>query len=135
MTDITFFTTEELGLLKRILAFAANDVPITDIMGNRIWPTTETRELALALESKLEEAGVATPGQLFSAYDPQKLVDRVSTIRWTSDENVEYNIQGKVSEVRENNGAYTVVFPDGGEFFFESRDELQKNSRVELEQP
>lgn len=147
MTDITFFSPEELGLLKRVLSFATNDVPITDLMGNRLFPTVETRKMALDLENRLEEAGVATPGTLFSPYDPLVLEGKIATVRWFSDDAVEYNVRGKVKSVEEvadkageasdgqwNPISYRVIFADGGTFFFKDRDELQKNSRVELEQ-
>lgn len=133
MTDITF-TDEDLGLIKRVLSFAVFDVPITDALGNKIYPTIETRAAALDLENRLEAAGVPTPGRLFTDYDPQKMVDKIATIRYFSDNGVEYNVRGKVTHVDEEDGGYLVTFADESTYFYTSRDELQKNSRVELEQ-
>jgi hypothetical protein len=137
MTDIEF-TDKDLGLLKRVLSFAVFDVPITDALGNKIYPTPETRAAALELENRMEAAGVPTPGQLFTAYDPSKMVDKIATVRWFGEEGVEYNIRGLVTAVAEDTSdevaTYTVFFADGSEYDFESREALQANSRVELEQ-
>jgi hypothetical protein len=132
MTDIEF-TDKDLGLIKRILSFAVFDVPITDALGNKIYPTPETRVHALDLENRLEAAGVATPGKLFDNFDPEAMTDRIAVVRWQGDEGVEYNVRGLVTQVVESNGGWTVHFKDGSEFSFESRDKLRENSRVELE--
>lgn len=138
MTDIEM-TDEELGLVKRVLAFASQDVPITDFLGNKIFPTYATRTLAAALEEKLAAAGIATPAQLYTAYDPHALVNQIATVRWFNNEGVEYNVHGRVVDVHEaheadenGNKGYTVLFAGGDDFHFKSRDELQQNSRVEL---
>lgn len=140
MTDITF-TDEELGLLKRVLSFASQDVPITDFLGNKIYPTYEARLLALTLENRLTEAGIATPGKLYTAFDPEQLVGKLAVVRWVSEADTEHNVRGVIGAVVEDlevkddgTTGWTVVFRDGSEFYFPSRDELQANSRVELEQ-
>jgi hypothetical protein len=138
MTDFTL-TDEELGLFKRVLSFATHNIPIQDALGNRIFPTAETRRLALDLENRLEEAGVPTPGGLFSAYDPLALAGKKATIRYYAENNVEYNVNGVVSEVLVDESdplepAYTVVMADGSHYQYKNREDLQANSRVELEQ-
>lgn len=133
-TDIEL-TTEDLGLIKRVLAFASHDLPISDALGNKLYPTTETRKHAMDLDNRLTAAGIEIPAALFTDFDPYVLEGKVATARYVEPD-AEHTIVGRVQTVEHNleTDHWEITFSNGTTFFYASREELKKNSYVELDQ-
>ena len=136
MTTDVELTTEDLGLIKRVLAFAAHDLPISDALGNKLYPSTETRKHATDLDNRLTAAGVEIPSALFTDFDPFVLEGKIATARYVEPD-AEHTIKGRVQTVVQNPETehWEVTFSNGTTFFYGSRDELKANSYVELDQP
>lgn len=98
----TVFSYEDLGLIRRVLDFAVAQIGISDALGNKIYPKTETRRRALQLIDSLEADGIVVPAGLYTPFDPYDIQDKIATARWFDEDKYEHSIKGLITGVSQD---------------------------------